>query len=173
VEPLKVADTSLRAVHGRVRSLHRKPETRSEHGLPKPTVPEIRVTTAGVEGDFNRYRHEDQHDEPMQAVLLMPVEVIRGLNSEGWPIAEGDVGENITTEGIPNSEFHPGDRFRVGDSVLEVSKPCTPCTNLELLPYVGKEKGPTFLKTVFGRRGWYASVVREGRVRTGDRVERV
>lgn len=102
----------------------------------------------------------------------MPVEMIRSLNAEGWPIGEGDIGENVTTEGIPYSEFHPGDRFRVGEAVLEVSKPCVPCTNLYLLPYVGDEKGPGFLKTMLDRRGWYASVVREGRVRSGDPIER-
>ncbi len=160
------------SLHGRVRSLHRKPETGSEHGLPKPVVREIRIARGGVEGDFNRYRHEEQHDEPNQAVLLMPVEMIRSLNAEGWPIGEGDIGENVTTEGIPYSEFHPGDRFRVGEAVLEVSKPCVPCTNLYLLPYVGDEKGPGFLKTMLDRRGWYASVVREGRVRSGDPIER-
>ncbi len=102
----------------------------------------------------------------------MPVEMIRSLNAEGWPIGEGDIGENVTTEGIPYSAFHPGDRFRVGEAVLEVSKPCVPCTNLYLLPYVGDEKGPGFLKTMLDRRGWYASVVREGRVRSGDPIER-
>ncbi|MGA7860516.1 MAG: MOSC domain-containing protein [Thermoplasmata archaeon] len=161
------------AVQGLVRSLHRKPETRSEHGLPKPVVPEIRIVPGGVEGDFNRFRHEEQHDEPNQAVLLMPVETIRSLNAEGWPIHEGDLGENITTEGIPYKEFHPGDKFRVGGATLEVSKPCDPCTNLYLLPYVGETKGPGFLKTMLHRRGWYASVAREGRIHTGDAIERV
>ncbi|MGC2288482.1 MAG: MOSC domain-containing protein [Thermoplasmata archaeon] len=162
----------LAAVHGRVRSLHRKAETRSEHGLPKPTVAEIRIVQGGVEGDFNRYRHEEQHDEPNQAVLLMPIEMLRNLNAEGWPIDEGDIGENVTTEGIPYAEFHPGDKFRLGEAVLEISKPCVPCTNLYLLPYVGKKKGPGFLKTMLHRRGWYASVVHEGRIRPGDTIER-
>jgi MOSC domain-containing protein YiiM len=159
-------------VRGRVRSLHRKPETGEEHGLPKPVVPEIRVLSGGVDGDFNRYRHEEQHDEPNQAVLLMPIEGIRVLNQEGWPIHEGDIGENITTEGIPYNEFHPGDRFRIGGAVVEVSKACVPCTNLYLLPYVGSEKGPEFLKIMLNRRGWYASVVQPGLVRTGDPIER-
>ncbi len=103
----------------------------------------------------------------------MPVETIRSLNAEGWPIHEGDLGENITTEGIPYKEFHPGDKFRVGGATLEVSKPCDPCTNLYLLPYVGETKGPGFLKTMLHRRGWYASVAREGRIHTGDAIERV
>jgi MOSC domain-containing protein YiiM len=166
------AGSPRQIIHGRVRSLHRKPETGAEHGLPKPAVMEIRIGTGGVEGDFNRYRHEEQHDEPNQAVLLMPIEMIRTLNSEGWPIHEGDFGENVTTEGIPYEEFHPGDRFRVGEAVVEVTKPCVPCTNLYLLPYIGEKKGPGFLKTMVDRRGWYASVVHEGRVRAGDRIER-
>ena len=160
-------------IQGRVRSLHRKPEVGQEHGLPKPTVPEIRIRNGGVEGDFNRYRHEEQHDEPEQAVMLMPVETIHALNLEGWPIREGDIGENITTQGVPYAEFRVGDRFRIGEAEIQISKPCTPCTNLELLPYVGKEKGPRFLKTMLHRRGWYARVVREGRVRSGDVIERL
>jgi MOSC domain-containing protein YiiM len=136
-------------------------------------VPEVRVLLGGVEEDFNRYRHEEQHDEPNQAVLLMPIEMIRTLNREGWPIHEGDIGENITTEGIPYGEFRPGDQFKVGEAVLQVTKPCEPCTNLYLLPYVGSEKGPGFIKTMVDRRGWYASVVREGRIRTGDTIERL
>jgi MOSC domain-containing protein YiiM len=164
--------TVSQQIHGRVRSLHRKPRTGSEHGLPKPTVESIRIVAEGVQGDFNRYRHEEQHDEPAQAVLLMPVEMIRTLNAEGWPLAEGDIGENVTTEGIPYDAFRPGDRFRVGEAVLEVSKPCVPCTNLYLLPYVGPSKGPLFLKTMLDRRGWYASVVQDGWVHQGDVVER-
>jgi MOSC domain-containing protein YiiM len=167
------SSAALQAARGRARSLHRKPETGSEHGLPKPPVSEIRIIANGVEGDFNRYRHEEQADEPKQAVLLMPVETIRELNTEGWPIREGDLGENVTSEGISYNEFHPGDKFRVGEAVIEVSKPCVPCTNLYLLPYVGEKKGPGFLKTMLGRRGWYASVVHEGRVRTGDAIHRV
>jgi len=157
---------------GRVRSLHRKPEMAGEHGLPKPTVNEVTVDARGVGHDFNRYRHEDLHDAADQAVLLMPVEMIRTLNAEGWPIQEGDIGENITTEGIPYQEFHPGDRFRIGAAVLQVTKPCTPCTNLHLLPYVGAAMGPGFVRTMVDRRGWYASVVHAGRIRTGDRIER-
>lgn len=160
------------SVRGRVRSLHRKPETGSEHGLPKPAVDQVRVLFGGVEGDFNRYRHEEQHDEPAQAILLMPIEMIHTVNSEGWPVREGDFGENVTTEGIPYAQFRPGDRFRLGEAVVQVSKACAPCTNLYLLPYVGEAKGPGFLRAMLHRRGWYASVIREGSIRSGDPIER-
>ena len=61
----------------------------------------------------------------------------------------------------------------MGEAILQVSKPCVPCTNLYLLPYVGEKKGPGFIKTMIDRRGWYAAVVHPGRTRTGDPIERV
>jgi len=55
--------------------------------------------------------------------------------------------------------------------VLEVSKACDPCKTLFTLPYVGKKRGPEFLRTMVGRRGWYARVVQGGIVRAGTAVE--
>lgn len=157
---------------GQVRSLHRKPDTEGEHGLPKPSVAELWLTGSGALGDFNRYRHEDLHDTPDQALLLMPVETLRALRAEGWPIQEGDLGENITSEGLPYDSFHAGERFRIGGATVEISKPCTPCSNLYLLPYIGSEKGPGFVRAMLGRRGWFARVLSSGPVRLGDRIER-
>jgi len=156
---------------GRVFDIHRKPETTGEHGLPKPSVSEAVIVRAGVQGDFNRYRHETKRDDPEMALLIMPRETLDQLQLEGWPVRSGDLGENITTEGIPYDAFAPGRRFRAGEVVFEVSKACTPCDNLYLLPYVGPTRGPEFLRTMNGRRGWYARVVREGRVRSGDRID--
>jgi MOSC domain-containing protein YiiM len=151
-----------------VLELHRKPEVEGEHGLPKPKVPEIEVTERGVTGDFNRYRHEEAKDDPTSAVLVMPVETLEELQREGWPVRSGDLGENITTRGMAYAAFRPGLRIETGSAHLEVTRPCDPCNNLYLLPYVGPERGPQFLKVMLGRRGWYCRVVRAGRIRTGD-----
>lgn len=160
-------DSGLR---GRVVEVHLKPEVPGERGLPKRAVPEIRLREDGVEGDFNRYRHEERHDDPAMAVLLLPRETLAELNREGWPVRPGDLGENLTTEGIPPAEFRPGLTLEVGEAVVEISKPCEPCDNLYLLPYVGRSKGPEFVRTMLDRRGWYARVRRRGRVRAGDAV---
>jgi MOSC domain-containing protein YiiM len=157
-------------VEGWVHRVHRKPEAPEEHGLPKLPVPEARLTRNGVEGDFNRYRHEEKHDDPDMALLIVPLETLHDLNQEGWPVGPGDLGENLTTQGISNDAFVPGRRFRVGETVVEISKECTPCTNLYLLPYVGSARGPAFLQAMLGRRGWYARVLREGPVHAGDAV---
>jgi len=158
-------------VTGRVFELHRKAEVAGEHGLPKPSVAEAFVSRAGLVGDFNRFRHEEKKDDPAMAVLLVPRETLAQLSREGWPVRPGDLGENLTTEGIAYDAFVAGRRFRAGEVVLEVSKACTPCDNLFLLPYVGPARGAEFLKVMLDRRGWYARVLREGRVRAGDSIE--
>lgn len=153
---------------GTIRQINVKSQTPGEHGLPKKPVENARVTRAGVQGDFNLYRHEKRKDDPDMALLVMPMETIKELNSEGWPIRPGDLGENFTTEGIPYSAFAVGKVFKTGGVRFQVSVACDPCDNLYLLPYVGKSKGPAFLKTMLHRRGWYARILGEGQVRQGD-----
>jgi MOSC domain-containing protein YiiM len=157
---------------GRVYRIGRKSETARERGLPKPAVEEAYVTLEGLEGDFNRYRHEEKADDPAMALLLLPQETIRALDGEGWPVRAGDLGENITSIGIPYAAFRPGRRFRIGRStVVEISKACTPCDNLYLLPYVGRDRGPEFLRTMVDRRGWFARVREPGAIRRGDAIQ--
>ncbi len=156
---------------GRILRVNVKPETSGEEGLPKKRVHAALARREGLEGDFNRYRHEKQQDDPRAALLILPVETIRDLNAEGWPVEPGDLGENLTTTGIPYGGFAPGKTYSVGEAEIRISKRCDPCTNLYLLPYVGEGKGPAFLKVMHGRRGWYASVLREGVIREGDSIE--
>ncbi|HUI86569.1 MAG TPA: MOSC domain-containing protein, partial [Nitrososphaerales archaeon] len=108
--------------------------------------------------------------DPDQALLIMPIETIRELNSEGWPIRPGDLGENFTTSGIPYQAFGIGKVFTAGSARFRITKACDPCDNLFLLPYVGAPRGPDFLKVMLGRRGWYAQVLEEGQVKAGDRL---
>ena len=146
-----------------------KPEVHGERGLPKTPVEQALVRQAGLVGDFNRYRREEAHDDPAMAVLLMPIETIQELNREGWPIKPGDIGENFTTSGISYDAFAPGKRFKVGKAVVRITKACDPCSNLYVLRYGGKDKD--IVKTMYGRRGWYASLEQEGEVSKGDTIE--
>ncbi len=141
-----------------------------EHGLPKPEVAVAEVDPDGVAGDFNVYRQEEKRGDRDMALMLLPLETIEQLNLEGWPVRPGDLGENITTRGLPYDRLEPPCRFTLGSVTAETTKPCTPCTNLYLLSYVGPERGPEFLRVMLGRRGWYARVVTPGTVRRGDRI---
>ncbi|HXW67221.1 MAG TPA: MOSC domain-containing protein, partial [Thermoplasmata archaeon] len=101
-----------------------KPETPGERGLPKRSVEHVRLKHTGLEGDFNRYRHEEKHDDPAMAVLILPLEIIEEFRREGWPVRPGDFGENITSKGIPNAQYAVGRSFEVGGALVEITKPC-------------------------------------------------
>lgn len=154
---------------GRVAQINRKPLTPGEPGLPKTPIPKVRVTVAGVEGDFNIYRHEKKKDTPDRALLLYSVDKLATLNAEGWPLRPGDIGENLTLEGIDYEAMQPGTEWRIGDELLiRVTEACHPCKTLAALPYVGDARKRDFIETMKGRRGWYAKVLREGSVKVGD-----
>ncbi|HVL46925.1 MAG TPA: MOSC domain-containing protein [Candidatus Thermoplasmatota archaeon] len=156
-------------MEGRVVSVHGKPLVAGEHGIRKPALDEARIRVSGVEGDSNGHRARKRNNDPDQAVLLLAQEALAALAEEGWPVAAGDLGENVLTEGLP-LVLEPGRRLAVGTAILEVTKRCEPCTYLYDLPYVGASRGPAFLKTLVGRRGWYARVVAEGVARPGDPI---
>lgn len=160
-------------MEGVVYQISIKPVTPGEHGLPKKPVNTVQVTVHGLVGDFNHFRHEKHHDDPAMAVLIFPLETILQMNQEGWPVRPGDVGENFTTKGIPYEHFSLGQQYRVGGVVIEVSKVCTPCKNLKNLYYVGEERKADFIKTMLGRRGWYARVLKEGTVEVNDNIKQI
>ena len=156
---------------GSVERLSVKPKTPGQRGLPKHAVPRVQITPAGAEGDYNHYRTTKVKGDPNLAILLLTREVIDALRTEGWPVEPGDLGENLTLAGVPESSLTPGSRLRIGEVLLEVSEPCDPCTELYVLPYVGKEKGPGFVRTLTGRRGWFARVLSAGEIVPGAQVE--
>lgn len=155
---------------GRVFQINVKPQTAGQRGLPKMPVPSGVVTVAGIAGDFNRYRHEHRRDNPNMALLLMPLEMLKLLNEEGWPLKPGDVGENLTTIGLPYDSFKSGNYYRIGEVEIQISVKCDPCKNLYELSYVGESLGPEFIKTMLNRRGWYARVLKEGVIKAGDAI---
>ena len=158
-------------MRGRVVQLHLKPREGRARGLPKRTVTQLTITPNGVEGDFNRWRTEEANGDPDQAVLLLSQEILLALREEGWPVQAGELGENITLADLPPDALQRGVRVKLAGVVLEVSKACDPCTLLFTLPYVGVKRGPEFLRTMMGRRGWFARVVQGGIVRAGTLVE--
>jgi MOSC domain-containing protein YiiM len=102
------------------------------------------------------------------AILVYPMETIQELNQEGWPVQPGHVGENLTVEGYAHDTFKVGQQYIAGNSTIEISLECDPCTNLSLLPYVDQKHIKTFMNTVLHRRGWYARVIKDGEIKPGD-----
>jgi MOSC domain-containing protein YiiM len=149
----------------------------SPGGVPKHAVGEARVFFDRVEGDgWNDTKH---HGLPGQALCLFSMELIAELREEGFPLFPGALGENFTTEGIDYRRIHPGDRFRAGSELeIRITKIRQPCRTIAVY-------GETLLRAIFdaevkagntssrkwGRSGYYAEVLKEGTVRTGDPME--
>lgn len=144
-----------------------KPKVEGEVGLPKPEVGTLRLTAAGAEGDYNHYRTTELHGDPDQAVLVVTEDLLAQLGRDGWPVQPGDLGENLTLRGVPESALSAGVTLEIGAVSVVLTRPCDPCTNLYALPYIGRRRGPDFLKATVGRRGWYGKVVVPGEIHSG------
>lgn len=163
---------------GLIYQLNCKHQITGERGIPKYPIESARITFQGLEGDYNRYRTEKKQNRREAALMLLPLETILQLNQENWPIEPGHLGENITTQGIAYDSFAVGKIYQVGLAEIQITEPCTPCTNLYVLPYVGREKVLEFNKVLCpsksqNRRGWYAKVLKEGMAQKGDNIEEI
>lgn len=137
-------------------------------GVPKYSVPQAAVSSAGVFGD--RQRNLKFHGGPDRAVCLFSLDRITALQAEGHPIAPGTTGENLTVAGIDWDAVVPGARLRVGDKVvLEITAYTTPCQNI-----AGSFAGRSFKRISQDLHpGWsrtYARVLQSGVVKAGDSV---
>jgi MOSC domain-containing protein YiiM len=92
-------------------------------------------------------------------VLVMDVETL-----EEFGIAPGRARENITTRGIALRTLSLGQRLRAGEALLEVTKSCTPCHQMD-------EIRQGLQEAMRGRRGLLCRVIEPGRIRRGDHVE--
>lgn len=82
--------------------------------------------------------------------------------------APGAFGENISTEGLIESEACIGDRFRLGSALVEISQGRQPCWKLG--HRFGIATVPATVVTT-RRSGWYYRVIEEGAVAAGDRLD--
>jgi MOSC domain-containing protein YiiM len=142
-------------------------------GVPKRPIAQGFVSPLGLEGDA--HAHPEIHGGPRQAVLLICAEAIDELAAKGYPVFPGALGENLTTRGIDRRELRAGQRFRVGQAVIELTKVRGPCTTLDVY-------GPSIKAEIYDREvnagntaspkwamsGFYAAVVETGVVRRDD-----
>ena len=94
----------------------------------------------------------------------------RGYRARGGrpaPDLPGNVGENLTTAGVDCSQAVIGERWQVGDAVLRVTGPRTPCR-----VFSGFLDVPDLIKRFFaaGRPGAYLAVEKPAAVSAGDPV---
>ena len=147
----------------------------SKGGIPKLPVAEALVTPLGIQGDS--HAHPQIHGGPRQALLLISWEGIDELIEAGFPLYAGALGENITSKGLDRRSLRLGQRYRLGEVVIELTKVRSPCNTLR--PYGAgiheaiydpQVKAKDHSSPRWGLSGLYARVVNPGRIFVGDPI---
>jgi MOSC domain-containing protein YiiM len=90
-----------------------------------------RVAARGVNLAGDDQADRGAHGGPDKAVYAYAVEDARWWEQAiSRPLQYGEVGENLTTEGIDVNGALVGERWAIGSAVLEVSEPRVPCWRL-------------------------------------------
>jgi len=82
----------------------------------------------------------------------------------------GQFGENLTVEGLPDSEVAIGDRYRIGAALFEVTQPRVTCYRVGIRM---DEPRMAALLVQHHRPGFYFRVLEEGEVGAGDTIVKV
>jgi MOSC domain-containing protein YiiM len=84
------------------------------------------------------------------------------------PLQPGNFGENLTVDGLLESEVHVGDRLKIGSAELVITQPRMPCFKLGIR-FGRSDMVKRFLDS--RRSGFYLAVGVEGDVAAGDTIE--
>ncbi len=133
----------------------------------KRPVPGAALGLQGFDGDGQADRRN--HGGVDKAVCVYPFD-----HYEHWaklfgrPLEPASFSENLTVSGAVEDEVCIGDVFGVGEAVVQVSQPRTPCGKL-----AGKNRQRMLTSWVAqaGYTGFYMRVLSEGLVSNGDAFE--
>ena len=131
----------------------------------QPVSGPVELRTLNLDGD--RQADLAVHGGPFKAVYGYPSEHYPFWAQElpGTQLPWGMFGENLTTEGLFETDLHIGDRLQIGSAVIVVRQPRIPCYKLAL-KFRRDDILARFLRS--GRSGFYFSVEQEGTVQAGD-----
>jgi len=117
------------------------------------------------------------HGGPEKAVHLYPLDhhdLWRAELEDEAALAlldePGAFGTNLSVSDIDEHRVFIGDRFRLGNAVIEVNQPRQPCWKIDHRFGI---KGMTARIVETGRSGWYFRVIEEGEAQAGDTLERI
>ncbi|WP_457584517.1 MOSC domain-containing protein [Ensifer canadensis] len=127
----------------------------------------VLIGCEGLEGDAICNR---KHHGGMDQAVYIEGNITRVWWEEelGRPIAYGLFGDNLCVEGLDNRTVAAGDRFAVGNLLMEVTAPRMPCRI-----FAERMGDPSFAKRYVkaARPGFYCRIIKPGRVAAGTIVE--
>lgn len=134
--------------------------------IKKPVSSKVNVTELGIVGDA--IVDTSVHGGLDQGLYLYSQEDYDWWSGRlGKTLAPGVFGENLTLSNFGDAPLMIGDRLQIGDVVIEISAPRTPCFKLAT-----RMGDPGFIKDFVqaARTGAYARVIKTGSISAGDDV---
>ncbi len=151
-----------------------KPKPFGKRGAPSSIVkkPEslLNITFDGAEED--EQGNKKLHGGPYMAIHQYSQSSYEKLQKTFPDIAGkfyfGSIGENISAPNMDEENVFIGDQYKIGKAILQVVSPRAPCSKIndryglkKIDHYIAEQK----------ITGWYFSVIEEGRIHLGDKVE--
>ncbi|MFH1361553.1 MAG: MOSC domain-containing protein [bacterium] len=125
---------------------------------PKSEVNELKlIRDLGVEGDFHAKGGNRQ-------VSLLASESIQKQIEKGIALADGAFGENIITAGIELIKLSIGQKLKIGEAELEITKIGKECVERCIIYHQTGD-------CIMPREGVFAKVLQGGKIKAGDEIK--
>ena len=130
------------------------------------------ITLRNLNLDGDRQADLTVHGGIDKAVYSYPVEHYDYWHKQlpNTDLTWGMFGENFTTEGVLEDAVNIGDQFQIGSAKLVATQPRMPCYKLGVR-FGHMDVIRRFM--ISGRPGIYFKVLKEGEVKTGDKIENI
>lgn len=134
----------------------------------KPVEGRVKVNQLNLEGD--RQADLRVHGGPSKSVYVYPGEHYEKWRAElpDHEFESAQFGENLTTEGLLETEVFIGDKLRIGTAEFGVTEPRMPCSKLGVR-FGRKDIIKKFLQS--RRSGFYLTVLKLGELEAGNEIE--
>lgn len=134
------------------------PDKPADHFTRVPLSAAQLVAGYGIEGDR-------KGGHPKRQLNLMCADTLTQLAADGFQVAPGQMGEQITVRGLDLAALAVGDRLRIGpDAEIEITDHRTGCERFEALQ--GKPRS-----AAAGQMGVMACVIHSGMIQVGDTIQ--
>ena len=161
---MKIVSTNL----ANPETIHWNGENRTTGIFKKPNPEGIYLTAEGVRGDT--IGNPKVHGGSLKAAYLYPKDQYPYWKERypGLTWVYGMFGENLTVEGLDEKDLRIGNTYSIGEARVRITTPREPCFKLGIR---FKDQGIIQNFVDHGYPGTYISVLEEGWVRPGDRIE--
>jgi len=140
----------------------------SKGGVPKHPVSSMTVKRDLIVEDA--HTNTKNHGGPEKVVCILAETVLKELRGKGHPIYAGSTGENLILSDIQPHELDVGVTLKIGEVVLQITMPTTPCWKIESSFINGDFSTFDHSNCPYQTR-WYCRVISTGLVEMNQMVE--